>query len=186
MILNSLYVIISAITFRIRGGLRVFGKKFPLNKLWFAAWFACLRCILKGWYIKSWLVMFIASRMATQICGWGEAVGCALGVGKPNPNRNDYLDFDEFCDNFHIGDWKLIDHPQLFGVVWLTLRGILLTFLIGLATNSIFYMIWGAPMGLIYWLSGWFARTVKDDGKNGWYYAEYIFGGYLSLGAFLW
>lgn len=212
--MKFLYDLISGLTFRIRGGLRIpfTDKKFPLNKIWFAVWFACLACILKGWNLKVWLVMFIASRMATQIAGWGEAVGCALGVGKPNPNRNDYLDFDEFCDNFGIDRtieikertikiwrwsihiphiekhiyWKLIDHPQLYGVVWLTLRGVLLTFLIGLATNSIGYMIWGAPMGIIYWLSGWFARTVKNDGKSGWYYAEWLYGAYLGAGCFLW
>ena len=88
--------------------------------------------------------------------------------------------------NFHIGDWKLIDHPQLYGVVWLTLRGVLLTFLIGLATNSLLYMVWGAPMGIIYWLSGLFARKVKNDGKGGWYYSEWLYGAYLGLGCFLW
>ena len=212
--MKFLYDIISGLMFRIRGGLRIPGtdKKFPLNKLWFAAWFACMACILKGWSLKFWIVTFIASRVATLIAGWGEGVGCALGLSKPDPKRTDYLDFDEFCDNFGIDrtfeikertikiwkwtihiphivkkiKWRLIDHPQLFGVVWLTLRGILLTFLIGLATNSVFYMAWGAPMGVIYWLSGWFARNVKDDGKGGWYYAEFLYGSYLAAGAFLW
>ena len=181
--INILYALISGLTFRIRGGLRIpfTNKKFPLNKFWFATWFACLMCILRGWDFNSWLVMLIASRMATQIAGWGEAVGCALGIGKPHPDRNDYLDFDEFCDNFHIGDWKLIDHPQLYGVVWLTLRGLLLSFLIGLALNSIPYMVCGAPMGVIYWLCGLFARKVKDDGKGGWYYSEWCYGSYLGL-----
>lgn len=181
--LNS---IISGITFRIRGGLRILGKKLPLCKEWFALWFACLLVILKGWNWQSFITMFIASRMATKIAGWGEAVGCALKMSKPDPNRNDYLDFDEFCDNFHIGNWRLIDHPQLFGVVWLTLRGLLITFLIGLATNSPLYILWGAPMGIIYWLCGLFARKVKDDGKHGWYYSEICYGFYLGLGAPLW
>lgn len=184
--MRLLYILISGLTFRIRGGLKIFGHKLPLCKWWFAVWFACLACILRGWDLRFWLVMLIASRMSTQIAGWGEAVGCTLGVSKPNPDRNDYLDFDEFCDNFHIGNWKLIDHPQLYGVVWLTMRGVLLTFLIGLATNSLWYMIWGLPMGLIYWLSGWFARNVYDDGKSGWYYAEYLFGSYLGAGYWLW
>ena len=184
--MNLIYILISGLTFRIRGGLRIFGHKLPLCKWWFAVWFACLACILRGWDLRFWLVMLIASRMSTQIAGWGEAVGCALGISKPDPNRNDYLDFDEFCDNFHIGDWKLIDHPQLYGVIWLTLRGVLLSFLIGLATNSLWYILWGAPMGIIYWISGWFARNVQDDGKGGWYYAEYLFGSYLGSGYFLW
>lgn len=183
-----LYALISAIAFRIRGGLRIpfTDKKFPLCKWYFATWFACLAVILKGWNWQYFAIMLIASRMSTCIAGWGEAVGCALGLGGVNPNRNDYLDFDEFCDNFHIGSWKLVDHPQLFGVVWLTLRGLLLSFLIGLGANSVLYILWGAPMGLIYWLSGWFARKVKDDGKHGWYYAELLYGYWLGLGALLW
>lgn len=182
--LNVLYVLLSALTFRIRGGLRIpfTDKKFPLNKLWFGAWLACLACLLREWDLRYFAVMFIASAMATQIAGWGEAVSCALGTGKPNPNRSDFQDFDEFCDNFHIGSWKLIDHPQLWGVVWLTLRGTLLTFLIGLALNSIPYMVWGCAMGLIYWFSGWWNRHLTDDGKGGWYRAEWLFGGYLGIG----
>lgn len=184
--MTILYAIISGLMFKIRGGLRVLGKKLPLCKWWFATWFACLACIIRGWSWKYWLVMFIASRIATCICGWGEAVGCALGMSKPDPKRQDYLDFDEFCDNFHIRDWKLVDHPQLFGVVWLTMRGVLLTFFIGLAANSLLYMVWGLPMGAIYWLCGLFARKVKTDGKSGWHYAELAFGAWLALGAFLW
>lgn len=210
--MTILYAIISGIMFKIRGGLRVFGKKLPLCKYWFATWFAALACIINGWNWQYFAIMLIASRMATCICGWGEAVGCALGVGKPDPNRQDYLDFDEFCDNFVI-DWtfelkernlkiwkwtihiphkiwhiyyKLVDHPQLFGVVWLTLRGFLLSFLIGLGANSVLYILWGAPMGLIYWLSGLFARKVKDDGKHGWHIAEILFGFWLGLGCVLW
>lgn len=182
-----LYSLISGLMFRIRGGLRIpfTDKKFPLNKLWFAAWFACLACILTEWSIHRWLIIFIASVVSTQIAGWGEAVGCALGVAKPNPNRNDYLDFDEFCNNFHLGEWKLIDHAELYGVVWLTLRGVLLTFILGLALDSILYMAWGAPMGLIYWVSGYINRHFIDDGKYGWYRSEWLFGVYLSLGLFI-
>lgn len=179
--MTILYALISGLMFKIRGGLKIKGKKLPLCKWWFATWFACLACILKGWSWKFWLVMFIASRMATCICGWGEAVGCALGMSKPDKKRQDYLDFDEFCDNFQFRGWKLIEHPQAFGVVWLTLRGVLLTFLIGLALNSIWYMICGALMGIIYWLCGLFARKVKSDGKSGWHYAEILFGAYLGL-----
>lgn len=176
--------LIGGLMFRIRGGFNIpfTNKNFPLHKMYFAFYFACLSCIANGWSWKYWLVIFIATRMSTQIAGWGEAVGCALGCAKPNPNRNDYLDFDEFCDNFHIGDWKLIEHPQLYGVVWLTLRGILLTFLIGLALNNLWYMIWGMPMGLIYWFAGWLYRIGLDDGKNGWNIAEWIYGIYLTIG----
>lgn len=179
-----LYHIVSAITFRIHGGLRIphTDKKFPINKWWFAVWFACLACILKGWSWKYWITVFIAARMSTWIAGWGEARGCAEGIGKPNPNRTDFLDFDEFCDNFHIGSWKLVDHAIVFGIVWLTLRGLLLSYLIGSALNSPLYMICGFPMGIIEYLCGLFMRKVlKRQDKTGWNIAEYIYGFYFSV-----
>ena len=208
-----LYVFLCALTFRIRGGLRIptTDKKFPLNKWWFAAWVAVMMSLYCGWSAPFFFTVLIATRMASQIAGWGEAVGCALGTGKPNPNRYDYYDFDEFCDNFVI-DWtfeikerdikiwkwtihiphkvwhiyyKLIDHSITYGVVWLTLRGLLFTFLIGLALNSIPYMLWGIPMGFIYWFAGWWNRHIRDDGKSGWYRAEWLFGGYLGIGLIL-
>lgn len=66
-----LYSIISALTFRIRGGLRIphTDKKFPLNKWWFAVWFATLSCILKGWSLEFFITGFIASKMCTSISG---------------------------------------------------------------------------------------------------------------------
>lgn len=179
--MNLIYNIIGAITFRIRGGLKVWGHKLPLNKCWFAFWFACLACILKGWSCSFWLTTFVASFMATQIAGWGEARGCAQGIAKPNPNRTDFLDFDEFCDNFHIGEWKLVEHPILFGVVWLTLRGLLLSFLIGLALNSPLYMLCGCMMGVNEYLCGLFARIIlKKYDKTGWNIAEYVHGFYFT------
>lgn len=182
MLMCLIQCVCSSIFFRIRGGLRIKGHKLPLCKWWFAIWFACLSCIIRGWDLNFFLIMIIASRMCTQICGWGEAIGCACGISKPNPKRNDYLDFDEFCDNFHIKDWKLVDHPQIYGVVWLTLRGLLLSFLIGLALNSIPFMVCGAPMGLIYWICGYVARKIlKKYDKTGWNYGEIAFGFYLGL-----
>lgn len=182
--MTILYLFIGALTFRIRGGLRIpfTDKKFPLCKWYFAVWFACLACILKGWSWNYWLVMLIASRLATQLCGWGEFKGCALGLGKPNPERYDMYEVDEFVDNFEFKGWKLVDHPILFGVVGLTLRGIYLTFIIGLALNSIPFMLCGAFWGLECYLCGLFARKVlKKNDKTGWNLDEWIFPVWLTL-----
>jgi len=173
-----------ALGFRVRGGLRIpfTDKKFPLNKWWFAVIFSLCACYLyKGDWNLFWVVL-IASKMSTSICGWGEACGCALGIGKPSKTRVDNADFDEFCDNFEFKGWKLIEHPICWGVVWLTLRGVLLSFIIGLALNNIPFMIIGAGMGLIYYLCGLFAREVlKKTDKTGWNLAEWCLGFYLGL-----
>lgn len=174
------YILLGALTFRIRGGLRIKNKKIPLNKWWFAIAFAfCAKYLLKtDW--NTFTVILIAAKMSTSICGWGEACGCALGVGKPSKDRVDNADFDEFCDNFEFKGWKLIEHPICWGVVWLTLRGVLLSFIIGLALNNIPYMITGAGMGLIYYLCGLFARKVlKKADKTGWNISEWVLGGIL-------
>jgi hypothetical protein len=182
--LTAIYSFISGLMFRIRGGLRIpfTDKKFPLCKWWFAVWFACLACILKGWSWRFWLVILIATRASTMLCGWGEYKGCALGVGKPNKNRYDCYEIDEFVDNFEFRGWKLIDHPILFGIVGLSLRGLYLTFIIGLALNSIPYILCGAWWGIECYLCGLFARKVlKKYDKTGWNLDEWCFGTWLGF-----
>lgn len=192
--------LLSALGFRIRGGLgERWGWKFPLNKYWFAAIFALCACWLKGWDWNYFLVVFIATRLSTQLAGWGEGNGCALGVSKPDPNRIDMYEADEFCNNFeiqerdikiwkwniHIPHFKLIDHPQLWGVTYLTIRGVYLSFIIGLALNSMPFMVWGTAMGVIYWFAGWLYRKGLNDGKSGWNIGEWLFGFYLGIGLVL-
>lgn len=220
---NILIAFIIAFSFRVRGGFgEKWGWKMPLCKWWFAtAWTLCFAFILyndytataeywKNWYLwQKFITIFIGARLSTQICGWGEAVGCALGLRKPDPHEMNELDFDEFCDNFgweahditllkishnkkvyinwvlHIPEFHLIDHPQLYGVVWLTLRGVLLSYLMASPMNNIALMLWGAPMGVIYWFAGWLYRHGVNDGKGGWRTAEWLFGAWLALGMIL-
>ena len=98
MLSKILIILICALCFRIRGGLDMpFTKKnFPLNKWWFAVSFSLCACYLKGFTWNYFLIMLIASRLATQLCGWGEYKGCDLGAGKPDPNRHDMFEVDEF------------------------------------------------------------------------------------------
>ena len=194
--LKLVYDLISALTFRIRGGLKILGHKLPLCKWWFAVWFATLSCILKGWSLNFWLVMLIASRLATQMHGWGEFCACVLGVGKPNPERKDLPEVDDFLDNLrwedhfvkiwkwnvHIPAFNLLNHPILFGWLGLSARGLYMTFLIGLALNSIPFMVSGLAMGTIYWICGLIARKIfKVMDKTGWNAGEWCYGYYLGL-----
>lgn len=186
--------------FRVRGGLfKQQWRKLPLNKYWFAAIFAACACWLHGWFFNYYLVLFIAARLSTQLAGWGEGVGCTLGVLKPQADRVDMYKADDFCNKFeaqerdikiwkwniYIPHFKLIDHPQLWGITYLTIRGAYLSFIIGLALQSVPYMIWGALMGVIYWVAGWLYRKGLNDGKNGWNIGEWIYGFYLGVGLVL-
>lgn len=182
--------LIIAFCFRVRGG---FGEKWnwrlPLCKWWFCiAWTLCAMYLLQGYDWRSWVYwqklisVFIGAILSTSFCGWGEAVGCALGLRKPDPHEMNELDFDEFCDNFEFRGWKLIDHPEAYGVVWLTLRGVLLSYLLASPLDNVLLMLWGAPMGIIYWFAGWLCRKGLDDGKGGWRTAEWLFSFWLGLG----
>lgn len=199
-----LIILICSFCFRVRGG---FGEKwdwkFPLCKWWFCiGWTACSIYLMPTTDWSSWLFwekiisIALGARLSTQFCGWGEAIGCALDTRKPDPHEYNELDFDEFCDNFtwkeHKILWwtipagKLIDHAVAFGIVWLTLRGVLLSYLMASPMNSIGLMLWGAPMGVIYWFAGWLYRHGLDDGKSGWRTAEWLYGAWLGLGLVIW
>lgn len=191
---------LNSLGFRVRGGLfERQWRRLPLNKWWFAAIFAACACWLKGFDWNYYLVVFIAARLSTQLAGWGEGVGCALGISKPQADRIDMYEADEFCNTFeiqerdikiwkwniHIPHFKLIDHPQLWGVTYLTIRGVYLSFIIGLALQSVPFMVWGAAMGVIYWFAGWLYRKGLNDGKSGWNIGEWIYGFYLGVGLVL-
>jgi len=198
--------LINALTFRIRGGLRIphTDKKFPLNKWWFALSFALASCYLRGWDTNFFIIMLIATRLSTQLYGWGEYVGCVLGLSKPDPERKDCDLVDDIVDSLRITintrdikiwkftlhipqiNWKLSDYPKAWGWLGLSLRGLVMSFIIGLALNSIPFMMCGLAMGTIYWLSGVFTRKVlKKFDKTGWNIAEWIYSGYLGFCLYL-
>ena len=180
-----LYALLGALTFRIRGGLRIpfTDKKFPLNKWWFAAWFACEACLLLGWNWHLALTSLIAGYMCTAISGWGSYIG-ALYTGQISENDKDDLNITDFVQNTWFPkvlkkDYK--EHGKLYGFWCLTFRGGLTTFLLGLAVNSISYCCVGLLQGCIYWFGGWICRNIYDDGKNGWKISELLYGGYLCF-----
>ena len=196
LIVTGLISLLDALGFRIRGGLgERWGWKFPLNKFWFAAIFSACDAYLHGWDLNRFAVVFIATRISTQIAGWGEYVGCVLGMAKPQPEREDLPKVDHILDNMkwdahdvkvwkwtiHIPAFNLLDHGMLFGWLGLTIRGLYMTFIIGLALRSIPFMLCGLAMGTIYWIAGWLYRHGVDDKKCGWNVGEWLYGFYLGL-----
>lgn len=101
LILSLVYSLLGALTFRIRGGLRIptTDKKFPLNKWWFAIWFACEACLLIGWNWHLALTSLVAGYMCTAISGWGSYLG-ALYTGRlpfEHDKYDDRLYLGRFC-----------------------------------------------------------------------------------------
>ena len=186
--MSLLYVLLSALTFRIRGGLRIpfTDKKFPLNKWWFAVWFACLACIIKGFAWDLFLTGIVAGYMCVNISGWGSYIGALLG-GVISENDKDDLNITDFVQNklFPKMGKDYRNYPRLYGFICLSLRGGLTTFILGLWVNSIAYMFVGLLQGTIYALGGWICKHIKDDGKLGWKWAEWLWGSALGLMAVL-
>ena len=198
---------LSALTFRIRGGLRLYkNKKFLLNKFWFAIWMAIYFGWLFGWNFESCLTMFIASKISTSISGWGTYIGALLCGGTISETDKDDLNITDFVQNklfpmFNkFADWcknhkgfkwipekaKFLtksykDAPRAYGFFTLSLRGGLTTFLIGLAANSVPYMFVGLLQGTIYWLGGLTCKHIYNDGKYGWKISEWYWGFVLGL-----
>ena len=182
--IDLIIIAVSSLMWRIRGGLEIIpDKKLPANKWWFCTWFACAYCILHGWTWKMWLMMFIATKIAHGCVGWGKYVGALCG-GKLNKKEIECYAIDKILDDLHYQDKYLTDYPRLYGFLGTTLRGGLMSFIIGLAMQSLLFLSWGLGMGVCYWL-GTQANKVIDLGKGGWNWGEWIFGAFLGLGLVL-
>lgn len=179
--------IIDAFLWRVRGGLRMYkDKKFPLNKLWFAIAFGIEAGLLRGWNWNFVIITALATWVSYQAYGWGEAVSCVCGVSGGNPDRRDCELVDDIMDNAKITikgtTFKLVDFPILWGWCWLSLRGLIMTFIIGLALRSVPFMLCGLGMGTIYYIGGLIARKIlKKFDKTGWDISEFCYGFYLAI-----
>lgn len=184
ILIKLLYGCVSSFLWRVRGGLKFWGHKAPLNKIWFALWYATEYCLLTKWDLNIWAVTTIATLVSYQEYGWGEYVMCLLGGRKPD-ERSDCSLVDDIVDTLKITYkgkvYKLVDYPRLFGWLGLSLRGGIMSFTIGLAIQNIPYMFTGLAMGTVYWLGGLVCKYIKDDGKYGWRWAEWLYGFYLGL-----
>ena len=184
-----LYALLGALTFRVRGGLRIpfTDRKFPLCKWWFATFIMALAYILKGADLKVLITAFIAGKMCTSISGWGTYIG-ALLAGTISETDKDDLNITDFVQNTVFAKFLKKDyrqHPHLYGFITLSLRGGLTTYLLGLAFNSPLFMITGLLQGSVYWLGGWICRNVYNDGKCGWKISEWLWGFVLGLFLYL-
>ena len=205
-----LYALLGALTFRVRGGLRIpfTDRKFPLCKWWFATFIMALAYILKGADLKVLITAFIAGKMCTSISGWGTYIGALLVGGKISETDKDDLNITdmvqnkafpflgkakEWCSKHKGFKWlgKILpdscykNNPRLYGFITLSLRGGLTTYLLGLAFNSPLFMITGLLQGSVYWLGGWICRNVYNDGKCGWKISEWLWGFVLGLFLYL-
>lgn len=178
--------VLSAFFWRVRGGLDIWkGDKVPANKIWFAVFVGCLYCVFRGWSIEGFANVSIATFVAHQICSWGVYIGRLLqgGVVRPEIDKENPL-VDEIIMPLHItikgNKFYLYQYPRLYGFVGTTLTGLMITYLMGLAIGSFWFGFSGVMMGVCYYL-GSLLDKVKPDGKGGWNWGEWIFGGSMGI-----
>lgn len=202
-IYSFLIIVLSALLWRIRGGL--WKKYIPMNKIWYAVFFACYSCFYFSWGLENFIIGFTDSFTSYQLYGWGLYIGSLLtGVYALNPA------VDKECEliddllysikitfsqtsaavfNWFFGwlGWRveaktyhLYEFPKAFGFLGTTLTGFIITFLWGLFLGSLPVMLSGLGMGVCYWIGGKLEK-LYPLGKNGWNWGEIVFGAYEGV-----
>lgn len=125
--------------------------------------------------IQGGIIGIIAAYTSYQLYGWGKYVGAVTG-GNLNKEEKECELIDDLlnCET-------LYTRPRLYGFLGTSLTGLIITFIIGLAFGELLFMVSGIGMGFCYWLGHIVCDYVKDDGKSGWSWGEWIFGAYLGL-----
>ena len=178
----ALFVAISALLWRIRGGL--WKEYISANKIWYGLFFALYGYFYFG-TIQSAVIGFIACYTSYQLYGWGAYIGGLIN-GSPYDREKDAECelIDDLLYPLHITlkgqKYYLCQYPRLFGFCGTSLTGLIITFLWGLYLGSIAIMLCGIGMGICYWL-GYLLNKLIPEGKAGWGYGEYITGIWFGL-----
>lgn len=181
-----LVCVLSAFFWRVRGGLNIWkGDKVPANKIWYAVFVACLCCVFSGWSLEKFANVSIATFVAHQLCSWGVYIGRTLQGGEIDISKDKENPLiDEIIMPLHItikgNKFYLYQYPRLYGFVGTTITGLMVTYLMGLAIGSFWFGFSGVMMGICYYL-GSLLNKLKPDGKGGWNWGEWIFGGNMGI-----
>lgn len=179
----------SSFLWRVRGGLKIRGKKLPMNKIWFALYVGLL-CFLRGKGFECSINATISSFVAYQLNSWGVYIGRLLEGGKIDPETDKENPLvDELILPLYVTikgqRFYLYQFPKLYGFIGTTITGLMITYLIGLGIGDFWFGFVGAGMGLCY-LLGSLLEKIIPLGKGGWNWGEWIFGFYLGVFWGLW
>jgi hypothetical protein len=171
---------LSSLLWRVRGGLKIKGKKLPSNKVWYAVFYAVYSCFYYEPSVSVFLVGFLASYSAYQLYGWGAYIGGLIHGGSFNREKDAECELiDDLlypCRITYKGKvYWLKDYGRAFGFVGTCLTGLIISFLWGLHLNSLAVMVSGLGMGVCYYL-GYLLNKVIPEQKAGWGYGEWIDG----------
>ena len=184
IVFSLLIVAISSFLWRVRGGIDIWkGGNVPMNKIWYAVAFAIYAGFYFGFSTENLLIAFAACYISYQLYGWGKYIG-ALTSGNLDKQEKECELIDDLLDNCHVTfKGKVVylwEYPKFYGFLGTCLTGFIITFLWGLFLANLTVIISGLGMGLCYWL-GTLLCKLKDDGKCGWNWGEWIFGAYMGV-----
>lgn len=183
IVFSILIIAMSSFLWQVRGGLDIWkGENVPLNKIWYAVAFAVYVGFCFGFLIENLFIAFAACYISYQLYGWGKYIG-ALVFGTLDQQEKECELVDNLLDNCRITFKEqavyLRDYPKLYGFIGTSLTGFIITFLWGLFLADLGVIFSGVCMGGCYYF-GTLLCKLKDDGKSGWNWGEWIFGAYLG------
>lgn len=172
MILHILTAAGGSFLNRVRGGLFDFGG----NKLLFPFFLG-----LTTGDARVGLCTFIAAYVGQQF-GWGTYIGALYGT---KPAQAEVPQIDEIVNSARITlkgkTTYLAEYPVWWGFAALGLRGLLWSFLTGLAVNSVPAMVCGLLMPVCYGATGLIDKQLlKKGGKTAWNLGEWLWGAVLT------
>ena len=180
-----LIIALSSFLWRIRGGLNIWkGGNVPVNKIWYAVGFAVYSGFYFLWGIQEQLIAFIVCYASYQLYGYGLYIGRLLCPAPINPETDKECELiDNLLYPLHVTlkgqKFYLYQYPRWFGFFGTALTGLIITFLWGVYLINIPIMLSGLGMGICYYI-GSLINKLKDDGKLGWNWGEWIFGAYMG------
>lgn len=182
--------LIASFLWRVRGGLRFFGHKAPMNKIWFAIAAGVFCSWYFDWSICAGISGVVIVYYSYQVYSWGPYIGSLIfdrPVDREKDAGNQLIDDLLYPIHFTInekwakrldietGEWWLKDHGLWFGFCGTTLTGLLMSLLWGALMHSPMIMVCGSCMGVCYWLGRQLNKLIPER-KGGWGYGEWIYG----------
>ena len=176
--MNYIFIVLGSFLNRVRGGLF---ENLKFNKIFFPIFVGCLGLISEA-SIASFLSKFIAGYVGQQIAGWGAYVGSLTTGAKPSEECSLIDDLINECRITLLGKvFYLKDFPRTWGFCGLLLRGLLWSYIVGTAFNSIPVMVSGVLMPVCYLIPTlilW--HTSHNQDKTAWNLGEWIWGAVLT------
>lgn len=176
VLINSLFIIIGAILFRIRGGwLDIWN-----NKIYYPIFIGFIFSYIFNWDIYLGIYGFINAYIAQQIFGWGAYRRALVAGGEP-------CEEVEFINDLLNKSTWLVNHHRVWGFCGCSLRGLISSFIIGSLAQSFSVALCGLLVGFCYLIPTLILWNTKyHNTKAAWSLGEFLEGALYVSFLLLW